>query len=140
MKSYTGALMTLGNGVIQAISTKQKVNSRSSTEYKLISMDDILSKVLGRKLLMEEQECKIVQSVVFRDNTSAMTIEIKGKTSSGKRTRHFEIKYFYVTDRIKGKEVMIEHSSTDSMIADYMMKSLTGTKSNKFREVIMKMN
>jgi hypothetical protein len=46
MKSHTRRAMTLGDGVIQAISTKQKVSSRTSTEAELISMDDVLSKVL----------------------------------------------------------------------------------------------
>ena len=36
LKSHTGAVMTLGKGCIQSISTKQKVNSRSSTEAELI--------------------------------------------------------------------------------------------------------
>jgi hypothetical protein len=46
MKSQTGAIMTLGQGAIQAISSKQKVNTRSSTGAELISFDDIASKVL----------------------------------------------------------------------------------------------
>jgi hypothetical protein len=46
MNSHTRRAMTLGDGVIQSISTKQKANSRSSTEAELISMVDILSKVL----------------------------------------------------------------------------------------------
>ena len=61
-KSHSGAVMTLGKGCIQSISTKQKVNSRSSTEAELISMDDILSKVIWTKLFMKEQGCKIVEN------------------------------------------------------------------------------
>jgi hypothetical protein len=41
---------------------------------------------------MEAQGCKIIENVVFRDNTSAMKLENNGKISSGRRTRHFEIK------------------------------------------------
>ena len=66
-----------------------------------------------------------------------MKLEMNGKTSSGKRTRHLEIKYFYVTDLIERKEVNIQHCSTDLMIADYMTKPLTGSKFNKFRKIIM---
>jgi hypothetical protein len=36
IKSHTQATMTLGSGTICSISTKQKVNTRSSTEAKLI--------------------------------------------------------------------------------------------------------
>jgi hypothetical protein len=47
--------MMLGKGSMQSISTEQKVNSRSSTEAELISMDDVLSKVQWTKLFMQEQ-------------------------------------------------------------------------------------
>jgi TnpA family transposase len=46
MKSHTRRAMILGDGGTQASSTKQKVSSRTSTEAELISMDDILSKVI----------------------------------------------------------------------------------------------
>jgi hypothetical protein len=80
----SGAVMTLGKGCIHTISTKQKVNSRSSTEAELISMDDIFSEVIWTKLFMKEQGCKIVEKTVYRDCTNAMKMEINGKTSSGK--------------------------------------------------------
>jgi hypothetical protein len=136
-KSHTGAIMTLGKGCFQTISTKQKVNSRSSTEAELISMDDIVSKVIWTKLFMQEQGCKIIENIAYRDNTSAMKMEINGKTSSGKRIRHLEIKYFYVTDLIERKEIKVEYCPTDSMIADYMTKPITGSKFNKFRRIII---
>jgi hypothetical protein len=59
MKSQTGSIMTLGQGTIQAISSKQKVNKRSSTEAELISFDDFAFKELWTKLFLEEQ-CYLV--------------------------------------------------------------------------------
>jgi hypothetical protein len=44
LKSHLGAVMTLGNGAICSISTKQKVNSRSSTEAEFIAVDDVSAK------------------------------------------------------------------------------------------------
>jgi predicted extracellular nuclease len=38
LKSQTGEALTLGNGVLTSISTKQKVNSRSSTEAEFIAV------------------------------------------------------------------------------------------------------
>jgi hypothetical protein len=59
MKRHTGAVMMLGKGSTQSISTKQKVNLRNATEAELISMDDILLKVQWTKLFMQEQGCNI---------------------------------------------------------------------------------
>jgi len=137
MKSHTGAAMTLGEGCPTTISTKQKTNSRSSTEAELISGDDIISKVLWTRRFMEAQGIQVTTNVIFRDNMSSMKLEENGKESSGKRTRHFDIKYFYITDLIKRKEVTIEYRPTDEMIADYMTKPLTGAKFHAFRKAIM---
>ena len=139
-KSHTGAIMTLGKGCIQSISTKQKVNARSSTEAELISVDDIISKVMWTKLFLQEQGCKIIENTIYRDNTSSMKMEINGKSSTGKRTRHLDIKYFYITDLIERKEINVEYCPTESMVADYMTKPMTGAKFNKFRRIIMNMD
>ena len=71
--------MTFGKGCIQEPLTKQKVNSRSSTDAELISMDNIILKVIWTKLFMKEQGCKINENVIFRDNTIAMKLEINGR-------------------------------------------------------------
>ena len=66
-----------------------------------------------------------------------MKLEQNGKASSGKRTRHFNIKYFYITDLLKSKEISIKYCPTDQMIADYMTKPITGKKFHYFRKIIM---
>ena len=129
--------MSLGNGIICSMSTKQKVNTRSSTEAELVGVDDIISKVLWTKLFIEAQGHKVTTNVIYHDNTSAMKLEANGKASSGKRTRHFNIKYFYITDLIERKEVQIKYCPTDAMLADYMTKPLVGTKFIHFRQQIM---
>ena len=39
----------------------------------------------------------------------ATKLETNGKESSGKRTRHFDIKYFYITDLIQHNIVKIDY-------------------------------
>jgi hypothetical protein len=137
MRSHTGAVMTLGKGAIISDSTKQKVNARSSTESEMIAADDTISKVLWTKRFIEAQDYNVRENIVYQDNTSAMKLEMNGKVSSGKRTRHFDIKFFYIQDLIKRKELQVEYCSTDEMDADYMTKPLVGAKFIKFRSRIM---
>jgi hypothetical protein len=66
-----------------------------------------------------------------------MKLEMNGKTSSGKRTCHLDIKYFYITDLIERKEVTIQYCPMDAMLADYFTKPLTGLKFQKFRKAVM---
>jgi hypothetical protein len=78
--------MSMGNGIISSVLTKQKVNSRSSTEDELIAVDDVVSKILWTKLFLEKQGYKIEINAIYRDNESSMKIELNGKSSPGKRT------------------------------------------------------
>jgi Reverse transcriptase (RNA-dependent DNA polymerase) len=137
MKSHTGATMTLGDGAIQSYSIKQKINTRSSTEAELVSIDDVISKIVWTKLFLEAQGFQVKENIINRDNQSSMKLEMNGKNSSGKRTRHFNIKYFYITNLIERKEASIQFCPTDKMISDYLTKPTTGAKFHKFRSAIM---
>ena len=61
-----------------------------------------------------------------------MKLEINGKASSGKRTRHFDIKCFYFTDLIQRKEMEVEYCLTNKMINDYSTKPLVGSEIMNF--------
>ena len=86
----------------------------------------------------EAQGFNVKMTIIYRDNTSSMKLEENGKASSGKRTRHLNIKYFYITDLIKRGEVKIEYCPTDAIVADFMTKPLIGAKFFLFREYLMK--
>jgi hypothetical protein len=79
--------MTLGEGTLCSVSTKQKVMLRSSTDAELVGVDDAISKILWSKLFLEAQGFKVSTTVIYRDNKSSMKLEENGKASSGKRTR-----------------------------------------------------
>ena len=67
-------------------------------------------------------------NVIYQDNESTIRLSKNGKASSGKRTRHFDIKMFYVTDLIDRDELDIEYCPTEDMVADYLTKPLLGTQ------------
>ncbi len=47
----------------------------------------------------------MINSILHQDNKSAILLEQNGKMSSGKRTKHIAVRYFFVTDRIKAGEM-----------------------------------
>lgn len=139
MRSHTGAVMTMGSGAVQAISKKQKVNTRSSTEAELVAVDDVLAQVLWTQNFLKAQGYEISDNIVYQDNKSTMLLEKNGRASAGKRSRHLDIRYFFVTDRIDKGDVNVKFCPTDAMTADYMTKSLHGKKFLKFKKEIMNM-
>ena len=54
-RSHTGAVMTMGQSAVQAMSRKQKLNTRSSTEAELVGADDAATMILWTGLFMREQ-------------------------------------------------------------------------------------
>jgi hypothetical protein len=137
MRSHTGGMLSLGKGAAYASSIKQKLNTKSSTEAELVAVNDVLPQVLWTRYFLEAQGYKIQDSVVYQDNLSAMLLEKNGKGSSSKRTRHINIRYFFVKDRVQSGELSIQHCPTGIMIADFFTKPLQGTAFRKFRDEIM---
>ena len=136
MKSHSGITMTLGKGAVMSFSRKQKLNTRSSTEAELVAVDDGMGPLLWTMNFLREQDYA-VKSVILQDNESSIKLERNGRKSAGQRSRHIDIRYFFVTDQIEKGNVEIKYCPTDDMEADYMTKPLQGTKNRKFRKSIM---
>ena len=134
MRSHTGATITLGKGSPYSMSTKQKINTRSSTEAELVGMNDAMALILWTRLFLEAQGFAIKDNVVYQDNQSAILLENNGKRSSSKKTRHIEIRYFFVTDNIKRKNLRVEYCPTENMRADFLTKPLQGAAFRKYRK------
>ena len=80
-----------------------------------------------------------MDNILYQDSHSSMKLEQNGKRSNGKRTRHINIRYFFVTDRIAAGELSVEYCPTMEMIADYFTKPLQGSQFRRFRNFILVM-
>ncbi|KAI2496759.1 Reverse transcriptase (RNA-dependent DNA polymerase) [Fragilaria crotonensis] len=130
----------LGKGAIYGTSTRQKINTKSSTEAELVGVNDILPQALWTRYFLEAQGYAVNESIVYQDNKSTILLAENGKASSGKRTRHINIRYFFIKDRVASGEVKIEHCPTNEMVGDFFTKPLQGMQFMKFRDEIMNVN
>ena len=129
--------MTLGKGCVYGTSIRQKLNTKSSTESELVATADVLPQIIWTSYFLKEQGCRVEKSVLYQDNQSAILLEKNGKASSGKRTRHINIRYFFIKDRIDKGEVEVVFCPTEEMVGDFFTKPLQGAKFRKFRKIIM---
>jgi hypothetical protein len=95
MKGHTGGTMSWGSGMIYSTSTKQKLVSRSSTESEVVAVYDVLPQALWTANFLREQSVPIKETVVYQDNMSSILLEKNCQSSSTKRTRHMDIRYFF---------------------------------------------
>ena len=129
--------MTMGQGAMTTISKKQGINTRSSTEAEMVAADDVMGPMIWTRLFLEAQGYGVKSNTLHQDNRSAILMESNGRKSAGKRSRHLNIRYFFVADQKKKGHIDIKFCPTDQMIGDYMTKPLHGQKFKKFREAIM---
>jgi hypothetical protein len=139
MKSHTGSILTLGRGAANTFSSKQKLNTKSSTESELVGADDVVPLALWTRNFLGEQGYES-KTTIYQDNTSAIQLERNGKESSSKRTRHLNIRFFFIKDCIDKQLLTVEHCPTDNMVGDYPSKPLQGSKFKKHRALIMGQN
>ena len=140
MRSHTGIAFSMGKGTPICSSTKQKLNTKSSTEAELVGADDAMPIVLWTSYFLKEQGYGTTIPIMYQDNKSAMLLEQNGNRSSSRRTKHINVRYYFITDKINSEELKIEYCPTDDMLADFLSKPLQGKKFKQFRRKIMNMH
>jgi hypothetical protein len=81
-------------GVGDAMNFVEWIQLFVEEQIKSINDDSILRKI-GSDVVIEQ------------DNMSTIQLVNNGKQSSTKRTRHINIRYFYVTSKIKGGSIRV---------------------------------
>ena len=126
--SHTGSCVVVGDrGAVHCKSTKQSSMSKSSTEAELIALSDSANQALYLRWFLIDQGHEMGPVTLYQDNTSTMALLARGKPGA-ERTRHIDIRYFWVTDRVKNGEAVIEHMGTAEMYANVLTKPLQGSQ------------
>ena len=118
MRSQTGGCMSYGQGIIHGKSTKQKLNTKSSTEAELVGISEYLLYNIWTTMFMEAQGYKLMSNTIYQDNQSTIRMAKNGKNSCTSNSRHINIRYFFVKDRVDKGECTIEYCPTIHMLAD----------------------
>jgi hypothetical protein len=129
--------LSLGRGFPIVSSTKQKLNTRSSTDTEIVGADDFMPEICWTRYFMKAQGYGVKDNVLFQDNKSSILLEKNGKASSSKCTKHINIRYFFITERVSKEEVLVVWCPTGDTIGDYANKPLQGALFRKFRDQIM---
>jgi len=125
-KSHSGCAIVLGNnGPVHVKSTKQKLVTKSSTEAELVALSDYASQAIWARNLVAAQGYDVGPVVLHQDNMSCMALMKRGGPAS-ERTRHIDIRYFWVKERVDGKDAVIRHLSTEKMHVNVMTKPVQG--------------
>ena len=136
-KSHTGGTMSMGIGTFCNKSSKQKLNTKSSTEAEVVGASDYLTFTIWMRNFLRCQGIELDENIFYQDNQSAMRIEKNGIKSVGQKSKHIHCRYFFVKDRIENDKIKIEYCPTSVMIADFFTKPLQGNLFHRLRAVIL---
>lgn len=78
----------------------------------------------------------MAEVTTYQDNKSTIFLAEKGKPTSS-RSRHINVRYFFVKDRIEAKEVKLVYLATEKMISDFFSKPLQGKQFLFLRDLIL---
>jgi hypothetical protein len=117
-------------------SSKQKIVSKSSTEAELISLSDGCSQIIWSRDFLIGQGYDVSAATIYQDNMSTISMVKAGKPTSD-RSRHINVRYFFIKDRVDSGEIAIQYLPTDEMTADILTKPLVGEKFRKLKAKLL---
>jgi hypothetical protein len=138
MRSHTGGVLSFGTGGLLGKSTRQKLNTKSSTEGELV---EYLPYTMWVNFFMEAQGHSISACKFEHDNETAIELETNGRSSAGPKFRHINIHYFWICDVTKANDINITHCPTLQMLADFFTKShCKGRSTGNFATYFLELN
>ena len=88
-------------------SSKQKLNTKSSTEVELVAIDDAMGQILWTRHFLAAQGFPVHTTKIYPDSKSTILLSENGRLSSSKQTWHLNVRYIFMTDKIQKGEVKV---------------------------------
>jgi hypothetical protein len=135
-KSTTGYCTFVNNNLISWQSKKQTTVALSSCEAEYMAINDIAKEVMWMRMLMKELKIEVeTPTIIYVDNQSA--IKISENDSAHDRTKHIDIRHYYIRDLVDSGEVKLVWVPTADQLADIFTKSLSTSIYTSIRDKLV---
>ena len=130
-RSTSGNVFMMAGGAISWASKRQATDAASSTEAEYIAAAFVAKEIIWlRTLLLDlEQQCvdpterrNPPATLLYGDNTGSNSIA--RNPEHHQRTKHIDVVYHFILERVETKEINVKYISTADMTADILTKSL----------------
>ena len=131
-RSTSGYAFHIGSGVVSWSSKKQPTVSLSSTESEYKALTNATCEAIWlRRILADLEEAQSGSTCINCDNQSA--IKLAHNPVYHARTKHVELQYHFVREKIESNETELIFCNTKDNVADIFTKPLGKIKFEVFR-------
>ena len=136
-KSHTGSCVVIGDsGPVHCSSRKQGIVTKSSTESELVALSDSCNQGIHMRRFLMEQGYDMGPIEVFQDNKSTMAMIERGR-SGAEKTRHIDIKYFWMKEQISTGTAVVTHLGTQLMYTNVLTKPIQAGHFKRESDLLM---
>jgi hypothetical protein len=133
-KSVSGYVCILNGGAVSWSSKKQSTVTLSTTESEYVAAASAVKEVLWFRTLATDLDLNIPKFVIFGDNQAMLQLAKNPILSA--RSKHIDIVYHFVRERVASGDVSFTYIPTDKMLADIFTKCLPKIKHEKMRSAL----
>lgn len=132
-RSTSGYAFMLNGGCISWRSKRQRSVALSSTEAEYMALSEATQEAVWLKnFLCELGEHTSEDAVkIYEDNQGS--IALAKNPEFHKRTKHIDIRYHFVREKVEDSQVILEYCPTQDMIADIMTKPIGAAQFDTLR-------
>ena len=121
-RSTSGVVISYAGGAISWLSRRQVMVATSTTESEIVAATEGAKEVIWLKRLFCDI-LKLKHTPVLQVDNSA-TVKLAQNPEFHRRTKHIDVKYFFVREKVIDKTIEISQISTEHQVADIMTKPL----------------
>jgi len=134
-RSTNGFMFSFGSDAISWSSKKQPTVALSSTEAEYKGVAIATCEVVWlQKLLLDLGQLVDAHIVIYCDNISS--ILLANNPVYHVRTKHIEVHYHFIREKVLAKEIDLIHVNTEDQIADIFTKALSTDKLKRFKKML----
>lgn len=134
-RSTTGYLFKFGNVPICWKSKRQPTVALSTAEAEYMALSMAVQTVIWiRKLLKDFYIASEKSTIIYEDNQGC--IAMAKNPVNHERTKHIDIRYNFVREKVEDKTIVVKYLETTEMLADILTKGLPREQHKKLCEGI----
>lgn len=132
-KSQSGDVLRFRDCTIDCGTTKQSIVTKSPAEAEMVAASDAGSKLLHYRRVLQSLKIPCDRVIMYQDNE----LLCNGRSSSGMKTKHIDIRRYWLKQHVDSEEISIKYCPTERMLADILTKPLTGATFVYLRDLLL---